>query len=172
MKTSKPDIEIGDDIVEGANLALSNNLAVIVAVLGLVIVVLAGLLFSVKGKLNALQAKYDFFTQGEEANIDTVLTKTLNELHKSQTELAVLQEKHAKLQEQVQGCLQNVKLIRYDAFDAMGGEMSYSILLTDAKKDGLLLTSIYGRGESRCYAKDIKGGKSSYPLAEEEQKLL
>ena len=52
MKTSKPDIEIGDDIVEGANLALSNNLAVIVAVLGLVIVVLAGLLFSVKGKLN------------------------------------------------------------------------------------------------------------------------
>ena len=134
--TSKPDIEIGDDIVEGANLALSNNLAVIVAVLGLVIVVLAGLLFSVKGKLNALQAKYDFFTQGEEANIDTVLTKTLNELHKSQAELAVLQEKHAKLQEQVQGCLQNVKLIRYDAFDAMGGEMSYSILLTDAKKDG------------------------------------
>ena len=61
MKTSKPDIEIGDDIVEGANLALSNNLAVIVAVLGLVIVVLAGLLFSVKGKLNALQAKYDFY---------------------------------------------------------------------------------------------------------------
>lgn len=172
MKTSKPDIEIGDDIVEGANLALSNNLAVIVAVLGLVIVVLAGLLFSVRGKLNALQSKYDFFTQGEEANIDTVLTKTLNELHKSQAELAVLQEKHAKLQEQVQGCLQNVKLIRYDAFDAMGGEMSYSILLTDAKKDGLLLTSIYGREESRCYAKDIKGGKSSYPLAEEEQKLL
>ena len=133
---------------------------------------MAGLLFSVKGKLNALQAKYDFFTQGEEANIDTVLTKTLNELHKSQAELAVLQEKHAKLQEQVQGCLQNVKLIRYDAFDAMGGEMSYSILLTDAKKDGLLLTSIYGREESRCYAKDIKGGKSSYPLAEEEQKLF
>ena len=68
--------------------------------------------------------------------------------------------------------LQNVKLIRYDAFEAMGGEMSYSILLTDAKKDGLLLTSIYGREESRCYAKDIKGGKSAYPLAEEEQKLL
>ena len=76
------------------------------------------------------------------------------------------------MHEQVQGCLQNVKLIRYDAFEAMGGEMSYSILLTDAKKDGLLLTSIYGREESRCYAKDIKGGKSAYPLAEEEQKLL
>ena len=150
--------------MEGANLALSNNLTVIVAILGLVILALVIFLFRLKSKLNALQAKYDFFTQGKEANI--------NELHKAQSELAALENKHAKLHEQVQGCLQNVKLIRYDAFEAMGGEMSYSILLTDAKKDGLLLTSIYGREESRCYAKDIKGGKSAYPLAEEEQKLL
>ena len=114
--------------MEGANLALSNNLTVVIAVLVLVIMILAGLLFSVKGKLNALQAKYDYFTQGKEANIDVVLTDTLTELHKTQAELAVLQEKHAKLQAQVQGCLQNVKLIRYDAFDAMGGEMSYSLL--------------------------------------------
>ena len=155
--------------MEGANLALSNNLTVVIAVLVLVIMILAGLLFSVKGKLNALQAKYDYFTQGKEANIDVVLTDTLTELHKTQAEL---QAKHAKLYEQVQGCLQNVKLIRYDAFDAMGGEMSYSLLLTDAKKDGILLTSIYGREESRSYVKDIKEGKSSYPLAEEEKKLL
>ena len=158
--------------MEGANLALSNNLTVVIAVLVLVIMILAGLLFSVKGKLNALQSKYDYFTRGKEAHIDVVLTDTLTELHKTQAELAVLQEKHAKLQAQVQGCLQNVKLIRYDAFDAMGGEMSYSLLLTDAKKDGILLTSIYGREESRSYVKDIKEGKSSYPLAEEEKKLL
>ena len=158
--------------MEGANLAISNNLTVVIAVLVLVIMILTGLLFSVKGKLNALQAKYDYFTQGKEANIDVVLTDTLTELHKTQAELAVLQEKHAKLQAQVQGCLQNVKLVRYDAFDAMGGEMSYSLLLTDAKKDGILLTSIYGREESRSYVKDIKEGKSSYPLAEEEKKLL
>ena len=158
--------------MEGANLALSNNLTVVIAVLVLVIMILAGLLFSVKGKLNALQAKYDYFTQGKEANIDVVLTDTLTELHKTQAELAELQAKHAKLQAQVQGCLQNVKLIRYDAFDAMGGEMSYSLLLTDAKKDGILLTSIYGREESRSYVKYIKEGKSSYPLAEEEKKLL
>lgn len=153
-------------------MALSNNLTAIIAVLSLIILVLVGLLFSVRSKLNALQAKYDFFTQGEEANIDTVLTNTLHELHKTQAELAELQSKHAKLYEQTQGCLQNVKLIRYDAFDAMGGELSYSLLLTDAKKDGILLTSIYGRDESRCYAKSIKDGKSAHPLAEEEQKLL
>jgi len=158
--------------VEEANLALSNNLAAVVAVLGLIIITLVILLINLKSKLNALQEKYVFFTQGKEANIDTVLTDTLNELHKMHAELNALQNKHAKLQQQVQGCLQNVKIIRYDAFDAMGGELSYSILLTDAKKDGILLTSIYGREESRCYAKAIKEGKSATPLAEEEAKLM
>ena len=69
--------------MEGANLALSNNLAVVIAVLGLIIVVLAGKLFSVQSKLNSLQKKYDFFTQGKEVNIDTVLTDTLSELGKT-----------------------------------------------------------------------------------------
>lgn len=158
--------------MEEANLALSNNLSAIIAALGLIIITLVILLINLKSKLNALQEKYVFFTQGKEANIDTVLTDTLNELHKMHAELNALQNKHAKLQQQVQGCLQNVKIIRYDAFDAMGGELSYSILLTDAKKDGILLTSIYGREESRCYAKAIKEGKSATPLAEEEAKLM
>lgn len=89
-----------------------------------------------------------------------------------QNELTALQDEHQKLHAQVQNCLQNIKIVRYDAFDAMGGEMSYSLLLTDANNKGIIMTSIYGREESRCFAKDIDNGKSSYPLAEEEQRLL
>lgn len=158
--------------MEEINFWFGENLTAVFAVLIVIIIILAVLLQSVKNKLNALQAKYDFFTQGKEANIDTVLTDTLNELQKTRRELQALQNGHDKLHEQVQGCLQTVKLTRYDAFDAMGGEMSYSILLADAKKNGVILTSIYGREESRCYAKNVQDGKSAYPLAEEEKKLL
>ncbi len=158
--------------MEEINLFISDNLAVIISLLLLLIIALMVCLARTKSRLGALQTKYDFFTQGKEANIDMVLTETLNELRKTQRELEALQEKHGLLHEQVQGCLQTVKLTRYDAFDAMGGEMSYSILLTDARRNGLILTSIYGREESRCYAKNICDGKSAYPLAEEEKKLL
>ena len=158
--------------MEQANL-LANNYAAVIAIVLLGLALFAvGIAFGLRSRLNEMQKKYDFFTQGKEANIDEVLTNTLNELHKTQAELAALQEKHTKLYEQTQGCLQNVKMVRYDAFDAMGGELSYSLLLEDAKKNGIILTSIYGRDESRCFAKDIANGKSSYPLAEEEQKLL
>ncbi len=158
--------------MEETNAALGGNLAVLPCILALAVIILAVMLASLRSKLNALQRKYDFFMQGKEANIDTLLTDTLQELRNTQAELAAVKEQHAALHTQVQGCLQKVKISRYDAFDAMGGSMSYSILLTDAKNDGLILTSIYGREESRSYAKDIKDGKSSYALAEEEQKLL
>lgn len=152
--------------MEQANLLVNTHSAAIIIVLLGVILVALGMCFSLQGRLNKLQKKYDFFTQGKEANIDVVLTDTL------QNELAALQDKHQKLHAQVQNCLQNIKIVRYDAFDAMGGEMSYSLLLTDANNKGIILTSIYGREESRCFAKDIDNGKSSYPLAEEEQRLL
>lgn len=154
------------------NGALLNNLAAVVGALSVLLLVALVLLMKAQSKLNTLQKKYDFFTQGEEVNIDHVLTSTLNELSATKAELQQLQEKHRQLREQVSGCLQIVKMNRYDAFDAMGGKMSYSLILADEKKNGVILTSIYGRDDSRCYAKDVKEGKSEYTLAEEEETLL
>lgn len=158
--------------MENLNLFVTNNIGTIVIVMGFFTIFLLGIILGMRSSLKALQKKYDFFTQGKDVNIDTVLTETLSELELTKKELAELTVKHNKLREQVRGCLQVVKLERYDAFDAMGGEMSYSILLADENKDGVILTSIYGRDESRCYAKDLKNGKSKYVLAEEEKNLL
>lgn len=158
--------------MEQGNLWMNEHSLLIVGALTLLVIILLMLLISYKKQVNQLQAKYDFFLKGEEGNIDQVLTKTLVELEKSQKELETLKEKHNQLREQVKGCIQNVKLVRYDAFDAMGGELSYSLLLEDEEKNGLMMTSIYGRDESRSYAKLIKKGKAQTPLAEEEKKLL
>ena len=158
--------------MEQINAILAANLGAVVIGLAVLVLVLLVMLICVKGKLNTLQKKYDFFTQGESTDIDTLLTNTLVELRKAKEDLAALTEKHKALREQVKGCLQTVKLERYDAFDAMGGKMSYSLLLSDENKNGVILTSVYGRDESRCYAKDLKAGKSEYTLADEEKELL
>lgn len=148
------------------------NLLAVVVGLGLLIVVLFALILQQRSSLNTMKKKYEFFTNGKDANIDQILVETLTKLQETQKELAELQKKHQALREQVRGCLQNVKIKRYDAFDAMGGEMSYSILVTDEEKNGIILTSIYGREDNRCFAKEIVKGKSKTALAEEEESLL
>jgi hypothetical protein len=68
--------------------------------------------------------------------------------------------------------VQRVGLIRYDAFDDMGGHLSFSAALLDRGGSGLVITSINGRQDTRCYAKVIQNGTSSHNLTMEEQEAI
>jgi len=68
--------------------------------------------------------------------------------------------------------LRHVAVVRYDAFPDMGGRLSFSVALLDDSGDGLVLTSINGRSETRTYAKGVKAGKSEHSLSPEESQAL
>ena len=68
--------------------------------------------------------------------------------------------------------LQKFGLVRYDAFEDMGGRLSFSAALLDDHGDGLVITSINGRTETRTYAKPIHGLSSEHNLSEEEQRAI
>jgi Protein of unknown function (DUF4446) len=54
----------------------------------------------------------------------------------------------------------------------MGGQLSYSLALLDEAGDGIVLTAINGRAETRSYAKEVKGGQSTHNLSDEEQAAI
>lgn len=62
--------------------------------------------------------------------------------------------------------------MRYNAFDDMGSQLSFSIALLDDFKNGFVLTSIYGREETVSYCKEVKNGTSTIPLSAEEIMVL
>ena len=68
--------------------------------------------------------------------------------------------------------LQRFHMVRYDAFDDMGGRLSFSAALLDDHGDGVVLTSINGRTETRTYAKPVQGLTSDHNLSEEEQEAI
>lgn len=68
--------------------------------------------------------------------------------------------------------VQRFNLVRYDAYDDMGGQMSFSAAFLDEHGDGLCLTSINGRTEARTYAKPIKNLTSPHNLSPEEQQAI
>lgn len=68
--------------------------------------------------------------------------------------------------------LRHVAVVRYDAFGDMGGRLSFSAALVDAVGDGLVISSIHARGESRTYAKGLIDGQSDTTLTPEEQQAL
>jgi Protein of unknown function (DUF4446) len=68
--------------------------------------------------------------------------------------------------------LRHVAVVRYDAFGDMGGRMSFTAALLDDAGDGLVITSINGRTESRAYAKGVKQGASEQQLSPEETEAV
>jgi hypothetical protein len=68
--------------------------------------------------------------------------------------------------------LRNVALVRYDAFDDMAGRMSFSVAMLDDNGDGLTLSSIAGRSDTRVYAKGIQSSRSDHELSPEEDQAI
>ena len=68
--------------------------------------------------------------------------------------------------------LRHVAVVRYDAFGDMGGHLSWSLALLDDGGDGIVLTSIHGRSDSRTYAKNVTAWSASQQLSPEEQEAI
>jgi hypothetical protein len=68
--------------------------------------------------------------------------------------------------------LTRVAVVRYDAFGDLAGALSFSAALLDDAGNGLVLSSINGRSETRTYAKGVTAGESDAPLSPEEQEAI
>jgi Protein of unknown function (DUF4446) len=77
-----------------------------------------------------------------------------------------------KQQTHIEGSVRNVALLRYDAFEDVGGRLSFSCALLDDRGNGVVLTSINGRQETRVYAKPVTQGTSSHNLSLEEEEAI
>jgi hypothetical protein len=72
----------------------------------------------------------------------------------------------------IEGGVRRVGVLRYDAFEDVGGRLSFSCALLDEHGTGVVLTSINGRQETRVYAKPVTAGESTYNLSREEEEAI
>lgn len=61
-----------------------------------------------------------------------------------------------------------VGFVRYDAFEDTGSDLSYALALLNREGDGVVLTSIYSRTDTRTYGKAVERFKPAANASEEE----
>jgi hypothetical protein len=75
-------------------------------------------------------------------------------------------------EEMIEGAVRRVGVVRYDAFEDVGGRLSFSCAMLDERGTGVVMTSINGRQDTRVYAKPIVDGGSRYNLSIEEEEAI
>lgn len=67
---------------------------------------------------------------------------------------------------------QKVGLVRFNPFEEMGGDQSFTLALLNGKDDGIIITGLHTRERTRVYLREIRTGKSKYVLSKEEKRAL
>ncbi|MEX2548921.1 MAG: DUF4446 family protein [Nitriliruptoraceae bacterium] len=86
--------------------------------------------------------------------------------------LGALEARTSELRERMRADVSRVAVTRYDAFDDMGGALSFSAALLDEDGNGLVLSAINGRSETRAYAKPVSAARSEHTLSAEEEEVI
>lgn len=103
------------------------------------------------------------------ANAPEELREAQKEVRKEVQGLAKISRATADLAE---ASISRVGLIRFNPFQEMGGDQSFSLALLDEKNNGVVVTGIHANDGSRTYAKPVEAGVSSYQLSREEEKAI
>ena len=86
--------------------------------------------------------------------------------------LSQVDERLAGASERIDGCIAYRSLIRYDAYGEMSGHQSSSMALLDARKSGVVISSILHRDQARVYVKQLTDGVPTLELSPEEQEAV
>ncbi|WP_026526254.1 DUF4446 family protein [Butyrivibrio sp. VCD2006] len=154
-------------------LGLNIDIAYILIALLLIIIVLLIMVISQHKKINNIKDQISRFMKGRDAaslEDEIVALFEDNQIIKKATEKN--QKDINRLYDRLASCFQKVGIIKYDAFNQMGGQLSYSIALLDEDNNGFLLNSVHSTDGCYSYSKEIKNGKCSLELGEEEQIAL
>lgn len=77
-----------------------------------------------------------------------------------------------EIRDRLKICTQKLAIVRFNAFEDIGGEMSFALAVLDQNNNGYILSNIYARQESHVYVRPIEQGKSNFHLLPEEEKAL
>lgn len=135
-------------------------------VFGIWLFVLSIIVFSIFNKFRKLTREV------KKGNLIRVLDKVIKTEAKNTKDIKELTQNLDSLEEEVTLHVQKIGLIRFNPFDELGGDHSFSLALLDGVDTGVILTGLHTRERTRIYIKYIKKGKSEYELSKEEEKAL
>ncbi|MCR5095093.1 MAG: DUF4446 family protein [Lachnospiraceae bacterium] len=76
-------------------------------------------------------------------------------------------------QEQIiETCFRKSGLVKYDAFNQMGGKLSFALALLKEDNNGIILNSVHSPEGNYTYVKEVKEGRCDLELSSEEEKAL
>ena len=151
----------------------STAAGVIILILIVLVIALLGVMFNLNLRMNRLQKRYRLFMKGADGqSVEKAVAGRLIELGKLQHGQEQTHRDIDTLQHQYDRMLCKYGIVKYDAFEDVGGKMSFALAMLDQDNTGFVLNAIHSRDNCFLYLKDVVKGTSYIMLSDEEIEAL
>ena len=120
-----------------------------------------------------LYQKYDYFMRGRDAqSLEELIVSEKDAIMDLQEEDQVNKGNLNAMARTLRLCYQKSGMVHYDAFEGMGGRMSFALALLSEKNSGFVLNCMHAREGCFMYIKEVTEGTTETPLGKEEKEAL
>ena len=124
-------------------------------------------------QMSKLKKNYKIFMSGKNAKtLEEVLVKRLNQVDALMEANKKNEADINQIFETLRGTFEKIGLVKYDAFNEMGGKLSFSLAMLNQKNDGFIINAMHSREGCYTYIKEIIDGNSIINLSDEEKEAL
>lgn len=128
---------------------------------------------SLRMRVRRVEQRLSVFMRGQDAkSLEDNFAEHFTNIDRLISLSKIQREEMKAIQKKVSNGYQRMGLVRYDAFDQMGGKLSFALTLLDGKGDGFLLNAMHSTEGCYTYIKEIVKGESYIELSDEEQESL
>jgi hypothetical protein len=146
----------------------TNYLVMAVGAVALIAVIVGGLALA---GVRRMSRRFAWVSGGDASSVDT-LPALLRAVENNQQDIIALKSAVEAANLEARTHFKRLGIVRYNAFDGVAGQQSYSLCLLDENQNGILISNLVGTNFSRGYAVEIRSGQPARPLGEEESQAL
>jgi hypothetical protein len=158
------------------NRLLTDNLALVIGAMLLIVLVLIGLVVAQSIRLGRATRAYGELMRGTDgasgASLHDLLAGNASAVERASERMAEMEAMHGLIDRRTERSLQHIGLVRYNPFDDTGSDQSFALALLDDRRDGVVISSLHGRANTRIFAKPVADGSSSHNLSDEESEAI
>ena len=155
------------------NRLLTDNLAIAFGVLaGLVLLLVIGFLVLSTRIGRAVRTYRELVRDQDGGTLHDRLVGSAEQAVRAGERMNEMEAMHSVMDQRTRRSLQHIGLVRYNPFDDTGSDQSFAIALLDDQRDGIVLSSLHGRTNTRIFAKPVADGGSPHNLSDEESQAI
>jgi hypothetical protein len=155
------------------NRILSENLGIVIGTIAGLLLIIVILLLVQSIRLSRAARRYRALVgDGTGGTLANVLEEHVGRVNAVGDQLDHLRTLQDLLERRSRGSIQHVGLVRFNPFEDTGSDQSFALALLDERRDGVVISSLHGRSNTRLFAKPVSGGESAHTLSDEERQAI